>query len=68
MNTLDSDNSAVWAAVESAWPHLPWGEAIFHHGAFHHVAVLDSAAVVRVSSGAGHEDRAHAEHRNLASV
>lgn len=68
MNTLDADNSAVWAAVESAWPHLPWSAATFHHGAFHHVAVLGSAAVVRLTSGVGHDDRAHAEHRNLAAL
>lgn len=48
-----------------AWPALPWEEAAFRHGAFHHVAVLGTSAVVRVASGSEHFLRTQREHRNL---
>jgi len=68
VNTLDADNSAVWPPVESAWPHLPWNEAAFKHGAFHHVAVFGTSAVVRVALGVGHAARTQSEHQNLRAL
>ncbi|WP_349627368.1 aminoglycoside phosphotransferase family protein [Arthrobacter sp. C9C5] len=55
----------MWPAVEMAWPDLPWEEAAFRHGAFHHVAVLGTSAVVRVASGSEHSRRTRSEHQNL---
>ena len=48
-----------------AWPDLPWEGAAFRHGAFHHVAVLGTSAVVRVASGSEHSRRTKSEHQNL---
>jgi len=68
VNTLDPDTSALWPPVECAWPHLEWNEAVFKHGAFHHVAVLGASAVVRVARGAGHASRTHSEYQNLRTL
>lgn len=65
MNTLDAYTSTLWMEVERAWPELPWEEAVFRHGAFHHVAVLGTSAVVRVASGSEHTHRTQSEHQNL---
>ncbi|QDW29765.1 aminoglycoside phosphotransferase family protein [Arthrobacter sp. KBS0702] len=68
MNTLDADTSTLWMEVERAWPELPWEVAAFRHGAFHHVAVLGSSAVVRVASGSEHTHRTQGEHQNLRTL
>ena len=55
MSTLERDASAAWSALRSVWPHLVWTRPVYSHGAFHHVAVLDSNGVVRVSFAADHD-------------
>jgi Ser/Thr protein kinase RdoA (MazF antagonist) len=57
MSTLDRDASSAWPALRAVWPHLAWEHAVHRHGAFHHVAVLGSTGVVRVSSAVDHEAR-----------
>lgn len=68
MNTLDFDSSSVWHAVQQEWPELPWATAEFKHGAFHHVAVLGTQAVVRIGFGEDHEVRTKNEFFNLAAI
>lgn len=68
MNTLDFDSSSVWHAVQQEWPELPWVATEFKHGAFHHVAVLGTQAVVRISFGEDHEVRTKGEFFNLAAI
>lgn len=68
MITSDSDSSPIWPVLQRTWPDLPWSEAAFRHGAFHHVAVLGTSAVVRVGFGADHEIRTQNEFRNLDAI
>jgi Ser/Thr protein kinase RdoA (MazF antagonist) len=55
MSTLERDASAAWSALRSVWSDLAWTSPFYSHGAFHHVAVLGSTGVVRVSFAANHE-------------
>lgn len=55
MSTLERDASAAWSALRSVWSDLAWTSPVYSHGAFHHVAVLGSTGVVRVSFSANHE-------------
>ncbi|MGO4230944.1 phosphotransferase [Arthrobacter sp. YAF34] len=55
MSTLERDASAAWSALRSIWSDLEWTSPVYRHGAFHHVAVLGSTSVVRVSFAANHE-------------
>ena len=55
MSTLERDASAAWSALRSVWSDLSWTSPVYSHGAFHHVAVLGSTGVVRVSFAANHE-------------
>ena len=67
VNTLD-DAEQLWKEVATSWPELDWAEMIPSHGAYHHVAVFPGAAVVRVSTGVGHEARSHREAASLDAV
>lgn len=55
MSTLERDASAAWSVLRSVWSDLGWTGPVYSHGAFHHVAVLGSTGVVRVSFAANHE-------------
>lgn len=55
MSTIERDASSTWKALESAWSDFSWEDAVYSHGAFHHVAVLGSSGVVRVSFARDHE-------------
>jgi hypothetical protein len=57
MSTLEGDASAAWSALQSIWSDLAWENTVYSHGAFHHVAVLGSASVVRVSFATDHQAR-----------
>jgi Ser/Thr protein kinase RdoA (MazF antagonist) len=57
MSTLEQDASGAWPRLRRAWPDLDWAHAVHRHGAFHHVAVLGEAGVVRVSSATDHRSR-----------
>ncbi len=67
MNT-SGDADQLWTEVAVSWPEFDWGEMIPSHGAYHYVAVFPGVAVVRVSTGAGHEARARREADTLGSV
>lgn len=68
MSTLDAASSTFWPAVQHVWPDLAWSEAEFKHGAFHHVAVLGTSAVVRIAFGADHKIRTENEYGNLEAM
>jgi Ser/Thr protein kinase RdoA (MazF antagonist) len=55
MSTLERDASPAWSALRSVWSDLAWTSPVYSYGAFHHVAVLASTGVVRVSFAANHE-------------
>jgi Ser/Thr protein kinase RdoA (MazF antagonist) len=57
MSTLERDPSTAWSTLRYGWPDLTWRDAIYTHGAFHHVAVLGRTSIVRVSFAADHEAR-----------
>jgi Ser/Thr protein kinase RdoA (MazF antagonist) len=67
MNTLD-DAEPLWREVATFWPELDWSEMIPSHGAYHYVAVFPGVAVVRVSTGTGHEARSRRESETLGAV
>ncbi|MBK4346769.1 phosphotransferase family protein [Lacisediminihabitans changchengi] len=72
MNSLDlspgADLSGLWGEVAPFWPELPWPELIPGYGAYHRVALFPGRAVIRVSTGLGHERRARREHANATAV
>jgi Ser/Thr protein kinase RdoA (MazF antagonist) len=57
MSTLERDASQAWPVIREVWPNLAWAHPVYSHGAFHHVAVLGSTGVVRVSFADDHEAR-----------
>lgn len=57
VSTLDRDVSAAWFALRDVWPDLAWANSVYRHGAFHHVAVLGSTSVVRLSFAGNHEEQ-----------
>lgn len=57
MSTIARDASSAWTALESAWSDFSWENAVYSHGAFHHVAVLGSSCVVRVSFARDHQSQ-----------
>lgn len=68
MSTLERDASAAWSALRSVWPDLVWTRPVYSHGAFHHVAVLGSSGVVRVSFAADHDAQITREASALLAV
>jgi len=63
-----ADLDGLWAEVAPFWPGLPWSELIPGRGAYHRVALFPGRAVIRVTTGLGHEHRAVREHANAAAV
>lgn len=57
MSTIERDASSAWTTLEGAWSDFPWKDPAYSHGAFHHVAVLGSSCVVRVSFARNHESQ-----------
>lgn len=68
MSTLERDASVAWSALRSVWSDLGWTSPAYSHGAFHHVAVLGSTGVVRVSFAANHEAQIARESAVLLAV
>jgi aminoglycoside phosphotransferase (APT) family kinase protein len=60
-NTSDGLPAGILDALRERLPALPWSRARLTHGAFHHVALLASDAVVRVRTGRDHAVRTAAE-------
>jgi aminoglycoside phosphotransferase (APT) family kinase protein len=56
MSTLERDASAAWSALRNVWPDLAWANPVYRHGAFHHVVVLESTSVVRMSFAGNHQE------------
>lgn len=68
MSTLERDASAAWSALRRVWSELGWTSPVYSHGAFHHVAVLGSTGVVRVSFASNHEAQIARESAALLAV
>jgi Ser/Thr protein kinase RdoA (MazF antagonist) len=68
MSTIERNASAAWSDLRSVWPDLAWTSPVYRHGAFHHVAVLGSTGVVRVSFAANHETQIARQSAALLAV
>jgi hypothetical protein len=59
------DPELLWEQVAGVWPEFDWGRSIITQGAYHRVALFPGEAVIRVSTGGGHGERALRESQNL---
>ena len=68
MSTLERDASSAWSELRSVWSDMGWTSPVYSHGAFHHVAVLGSTGVVRVSFAADHEAQIDSQSAALLAI
>ncbi|MDQ1597267.1 MAG: aminoglycoside 2-phosphotransferase [Microbacteriaceae bacterium] len=61
----DDDPELLWEQVAGVWPEFDWDRSIATRGAYHRVALFPGEAVIRVSIGGRHAERAGRESQNL---